>query len=544
MPTLRLCLDIWGAGSVLDYVPKVPGECSDTPEIERRGQEPVKKANGDPKNELNILASRYVEGLHIITLDDTDEILIYIESLKWPKAGTYVLGENQLRRLLREFKDMSNNQIGEVISAIRDLSRRPNNRELFDNDPTMLHVSNGWLNLNTGEFSTHTPDRPSLKKLNAIYNPNARCPAFEEYLRTTFEPLQIKKVVKMLGSILEQKKGIIKPAYLLYGTGRNGKTTLTLVLTAFTGQKHVSSVSLFEMGTDKFAMSDLFGMLLNVAGDMDTTKITHTGNFKNATGGGQIRAQRKGEPAFQFQNTATIVCLCNEIPESADRTDSYLMRWILINFPRKFEAGVNDDRTLIERLRTPEEMSGILNLALKGYRMIQKEGYGNINIEDARIEMAVGGRGVGQFVKECCIIGTNGVTRKQDFQRGAIYFNSTKRLGSVSEEQIGRQMADMNIRSSRHKESGKQAYFYIGISIKPTFARLLGISPISNQTIEEIEKKYGIRKGIPAQQASNDSELPQTKLIEPEQWDKRGEVKDHLGELEKHKAEDHKEVAT
>lgn len=82
-----------------------------------------------------------------------------------------------------------------------------------------------------------------------------------------------------------------------------------------------------------------------------------------------IDAENKYQDPFKFHNTAKLVFSANNIPEGK-KDKAYYRRWVLIEFPNNFE-GKKADKSLITKLRTPEELSGFLNLVLDGLKRLR-----------------------------------------------------------------------------------------------------------------------------------------------------------------------------
>ena len=57
----------------------------------------------------------------------------------------------------------------------------------------------------------------------------------------------------------------------------------------------------------------------------------------------------------------------NKIPGSADDSDAYHRRTIILSFPDQFEEGKNADPDLIAKLTIEEELSGIFNILKKRF---------------------------------------------------------------------------------------------------------------------------------------------------------------------------------
>ena len=118
---------------------------------------------------------------------------------------------------------------------------------------------------------------------------------------------------------------------------------------------------------DRFAKADLYGKLANIGGDLPSKDLSDTAAFRNLTGGDDNRAQEKYHPAFNFRNKAKLMFSANLLPRSSDDTYAYYSRWILIEFLNSFDPQKGTgDPDLDAKLQTPEELSGLLNIALAG----------------------------------------------------------------------------------------------------------------------------------------------------------------------------------
>jgi len=82
-----------------------------------------------------------------------------------------------------------------------------------------------------------------------------------------------------------------------------------------------------------------------------------------------IGAEVKFGKHFTFENHVKLVFSANKIPETEDDTDAFFRRWIIIVFPNQFTDDKNAehkaDHSIIDKLTTPEELSGLLNKSLK-----------------------------------------------------------------------------------------------------------------------------------------------------------------------------------
>jgi putative DNA primase/helicase len=168
---------------------------------------------------------------------------------------------------------------------------------------------------------------------------------------------------------------------MVIGDGENGKSTFLALVRVFLGIENVSGPSLQDLINNRFASADLFGKLANIHADIPNKPLKVTGKFKMLTGGDLIYAEKKHRDAFKFVNTAKLLFSANEIPQTEDKTRAFYRRWVFIDFPWKFTDDPNDsnknkDPYILEKITTPEELSGLLNWALEGlHRLLEHGGF-------------------------------------------------------------------------------------------------------------------------------------------------------------------------
>jgi hypothetical protein len=116
------------------------------------------------------------------------------------------------------------------------------------------------------------------------------------------------------------------------------------------GRDNVSNEPLQKLMTSDFSKAELFGKLANICGDLPGTIMEETGDFKNLTGQDTISAQRKFGQPFQYDNYAKLIFNCNQLPKTKDNSNGFWDRWILLNFPYRFEYKeiIDDDHNNID----------------------------------------------------------------------------------------------------------------------------------------------------------------------------------------------------
>jgi hypothetical protein len=99
------------------------------------------------------------------TLEDTDEILVYLEGYYQPIGEILIRKEVQNAfEVQKDERQVTRNFFNEVIGHVQRTTYTP--RKAFDHNPRMLVVENGILDLNSGILNDHNPGHLSTLKLN------------------------------------------------------------------------------------------------------------------------------------------------------------------------------------------------------------------------------------------------------------------------------------------------------------------------------------------------------------------------------------------
>ncbi len=118
----------------------------------------------------------------------------------------------------------------------------------------------------------------------------------------------------------------------------------------------------------------------------------------------------KYRQSFEFSPICLPIIDSNNPPKFNDSSDGFMERQIVIRFNKSFVAkpkSVNDrvkDPNIIEKLTTDEELSGLLNLALKrvGYIIRTGEPYQRICKEEMHQQYNRASRPLISFFDDCC----------------------------------------------------------------------------------------------------------------------------------------------
>jgi phage/plasmid-associated DNA primase len=182
-----------------------------------------------------------------------------------------------------------------------------------------------------------------------------------------------------------------------------------------------------------------------------------------------IRAQKKHGQPFDFRNIAKLIFSANKIPESDDQTYAYFKRWIILLFDRVFQ-GEDKDTSLIEKLTTEEELSGLLNLAIIALQQLIKDN-GFIHIEDVHTiqkEYNQNVTTIDEFlISKYRIDPTdrdNYTICRDVYHRYVLHCNKNNKT-PVSSNVFGGHLIAKGIRKERKMVNGTREYYYIGVTI-------------------------------------------------------------------------------
>ena len=78
-------------------------------------------------------------------------------------------------------------------------------------------------------------------------------------------------------------------AFMLFGSGNNGKSVFIKLIESFVGRRNASHVTLQDLDGERFGPPDLYGKLVNVFADLKASKLSSTGNFKTFVSGDSMR---------------------------------------------------------------------------------------------------------------------------------------------------------------------------------------------------------------------------------------------------------------
>lgn len=409
-----------------------------------------------------------------------DDIRVYEEGIFTSNRNVI---EEEIKRIARvvEYEGNISTAIREVTHyLITDYKDYP-----FNQYPDAIPVKNGVVQIDyaarTYTLLPHSPKYRFTYKLPVTFDPEAPGTAINEVFKAWIipegetEPRDHESKIELLYQVMAQallqaqSRVTYKKAYLLKGQADSGKTTYAIeLLNAFFGEEFISRISLHTMATNRFALAQLEGALLNVYDDLKSVKLGNLETFKTTTGGTKIWVERKGKDGYNIPVYATQVYTCNKppaIPDQEKDDEAFFSRWEYIIFPNQFPR----DPSFIGKVLTEENLSGLLNDVIK--RMIMIRAGGNqllststgIQIQNLWLFES---DPIYKFVQSNMIRDMDERYRKEELYNAYVRWCSDNGKVAARDTKFAESLYKFGFVSYRPSGKGKRDYFFKGYAFK------------------------------------------------------------------------------
>jgi len=412
--------------------------------------------------------------------DENSEMWIYHEGIYIPEGKTFI------KEFCREIlgKVYTGHLANEVITKIETDTFIDKEKFFKNNYVYEIPINDGILNILTRKISPFTPEKVFFNKLNLNYKPKQKCEKIEEFFKEILtSPEDIKVMFEIFGFLLLKDYNLEK-AIMFNGSGRNGKSKTLRLMEKFVGTVNCCNVGLSSMIKSNFDLEDLFGKLVNLAGDTGKTSLKDTGCFKELTGRDGINLPRKFKRTIRIVNYAKHIFACNDLPIVYDDSDGFWTKWILIDFPFKFitkeeidklsnEDKINKkiiDLDILQKISTQEELDGLLNSALDGLdRILKNKSFSSSpGTDELKKTWKRRANSFNAFCEDCVKEDYEGTTLKRKLKK--VYFDYCKKyklINKATDKQIKYFLeSNFSVEEFRENTENGQIYCWKGIILK------------------------------------------------------------------------------
>jgi putative DNA primase/helicase len=248
----------------------------------------------------------------------------------------------------------------------------------FDQDPSVVTVANGMLDLDTRERLPYDPSMYCTRRMPVRYDPAARAPFYEKTLETFVPDEAVRAYLQRLAGYCltpltgEQMFGIF------IGPGSNGKSTILEAWRQVLGRSGDRGFSVeanprtFETRTTGSGAGPdpervgLLGARLVTPVETNTQLELDAAFVKSITGGESIVARDLYRTTLTFKPSFKLIFASNHQPKINDDSSGMWRRPHVVQFEVTMpeEKKLNFDEVV---LRLEAERPGILNWMLEGY---------------------------------------------------------------------------------------------------------------------------------------------------------------------------------
>lgn len=257
----------------------------------------------------------------------------------------------------------------------------------------------------------------------------------------------------------------------MVGDNDSGKTVLQNLIEHSIGKSNCSAVALQSLANDKFSVADLFEMMVNIYGDLNTTAIKETGTLKALIGNDPITGEAKFGGRFKFKNFAKLIFAMNKVPLIPEDELTFLASKMLFFVFKGTIPKDQQDPLLINKLTTPEELSGFFNMAMEGLiRLVQNNGFTDSKTINEVMKQYAGLKDpIKMFVDNCLVpgIGTETIQKWKLYEEFVNYCTVNKLQCPVKSKFFQKLYSVIPKNECRISIDGKQVEAIYGYILKP-----------------------------------------------------------------------------
>lgn len=280
------------------------------------------------------------------------------------------------KKMIEYFPEINQNIRKETLSKI---FLKVKDYDDEDNDFSHLIVfRNGVYNLVTGALEPFNKDYMIYNAIPHDYNPSAYSSLVDDMMtKLTDGDAELRLLLEEIVGYAMYRSCEKSKAFFFWGPkGNNGKSVYQSLLINLLGKKNISTLDLANISKDKFATSQLFGKLANIADDIEDNFIGNSATFKSLCTGERITAEQKFKDAFEFNPYATLIFSANNLPRLA--IDGGVMRrMVIVPFNHDFKKDADFNPNIKNHLlhgipgcSTDDNFSYLINLGLAGLSRI------------------------------------------------------------------------------------------------------------------------------------------------------------------------------
>ncbi len=326
------------------------------------------------RNEFDakFVAEKLMEETYLACVGE-DQILWYWDKKNWiwVKEGKIFL----LKLLKTQYPNASVHDFNEVLFEVQAACMYRESQ--FIPAQYFIQCNKTALNLKTLEEADYDKDMMLTDmhlriKLDTELNFQAKPPMLflKALKRALPDPIELYLFLQVISYILLVRTEDVDRILVMVGEGQNGKSTILKAVTRLF-RPYISSVSLQDIVTDRFAASQLEDKLANIHADIGGWKVKDAAMLKTITSGDLVSVQEKYKERRDIELAVLQIYSANRLPEIEDHSLAIARRFIPLEFNQVIKI---TDKKIKYKLTTPDEREKLLNLLIRIARTTRRSG--------------------------------------------------------------------------------------------------------------------------------------------------------------------------
>lgn len=368
-------------------------------------------------------------------------------------------------------------RINNALALARSVPPIADHGDHWDENPFLLGVQNGVVDLLTGQFRKATPADRVTMRVRVAYDPAATCPLWLRTLADIFAPQGLFNAEDSQSMIdfMQRSLGYSitgdcreECCFFAWGSGGNGKgvvmNTLGWLFGDYTDDMPYSTLERSERGSGiPNDVAKLAGKRFITCSEVNEFNVNEA-RLKALTGRDPMTARFLNREFFTFIPVCKIWIATNNKPKIVGQDDGIWRRIHLIPFTQRFEGRAN--KQLKDQLRL--ELPGILNWTVEGARAWLGDGLTPPDtVRAATAAYRQESNPITPFVEACCIRGNE--LRVQ----AALAFAAYEKFCRVENLQPWQRLnnkafyaaMEQSFKKIKEREGAVRA-FYLGVGLK------------------------------------------------------------------------------